>query len=55
LTSRDIIGQAKGILMERFKVNEIAAFELLRSLSQQSNSKLIDVAEKLIKVDYPND
>jgi AmiR/NasT family two-component response regulator len=41
--------------MERFKINEIAAFELLRSLSQQSNSKLIDVAEKLIKVDYPND
>lgn len=53
--SRDLIGQAKGILMELFKINSIAGFELLRRLSQQSNSKLVDVAEKLINVDYPID
>lgn len=32
-----------------------SCFELLRSLSQQSNAKLIDVAEKLINADYPID
>jgi hypothetical protein len=41
-------------LTERFKVNEAAGFELLRSLSEQSNAKLIDVAEKPINADYPN-
>ncbi len=53
LGSRDLIGQAKGILMERFDIDAIAAFELLRRLSQESNVKLVDVAEKLVKVDHP--
>jgi hypothetical protein len=33
----------------------VTAFELLRSLSQQSNARLVDVAEKLINADYPID
>ncbi|MEW5810856.1 MAG: GAF and ANTAR domain-containing protein [Actinomycetota bacterium] len=49
LASRDLIGQAKGILMERFGVDAVAAFELLRRLSQDSNTKLVDVAERLIQ------
>jgi len=48
LASRDIIGQAKGILMERFQVDAVAAFELLTRLSQESNSKLLAVAQKII-------
>jgi hypothetical protein len=54
IAHRDIIGQAKGILMERFQIDAIAAFELLRRLSQQSNTKLVQIAEKLVQVDYPS-
>jgi transcriptional regulator with GAF, ATPase, and Fis domain len=48
LTSRDLIGQAKGIIMERYKVDSVRAFELLRELSQTSNTKLVDVAQSVI-------
>jgi transcriptional regulator with GAF, ATPase, and Fis domain len=48
LASRDIIGQAKGIVMERFRVDAIRAFELINRLSQESNTKLLDVAQKII-------
>lgn len=53
LASRDIIGQAKGMLMERFHIDGGAAFALLRSLSQQSNTKLVTLAQQLIALDYP--
>jgi len=49
LASRDLIGQAKGMLMERFDIDAMAAFELLRKLSQESNTKLIDIAAKLVR------
>lgn len=49
LASRDIIGQAKGIIMERFKVDAVQAFEMLKRLSQTSNMHLAIVAEKLIE------
>ncbi|WP_304108665.1 GAF and ANTAR domain-containing protein [Mycolicibacterium bacteremicum] len=48
LASRDVIGQAKGVIMERFKIDAKAAFELMVKLSQDSNVKLIDVARKLV-------
>jgi ANTAR domain/GAF domain len=48
LASRDIIGQAKGILMERFNVDAVAAFELLKRLSQDSNRPLATIAEQLV-------
>jgi GAF domain-containing protein len=47
LTSRDLIGQAKGILMERYKVTAEMAFALLAKTSQETNRKLHDVAERL--------
>jgi len=53
LASRDIIGQAKGMLMERFNINAVAAFELLQKLSQQSNIRIAELAEKLIALDHP--
>jgi GAF domain-containing protein len=49
LTSRDVIGQAKGIIMERFNLEAFAAFDLLRRLSQESNEKLVDIARKVVK------
>jgi len=44
LASRDIIGQAKGILMERHKISADVAFALLARASQHTNRKLLDVA-----------
>lgn len=48
LESRDVIGAAKGILMEREAVTSDEAFEMLRSVSQNSNIKLRDVAAALV-------
>jgi GAF domain-containing protein len=45
--SRDLIGQAKGILMERFKLSETEAFDLLVIASQRANRKLREIAEEL--------
>lgn len=47
LSTRDVIGQAKGILMERQHLSAGDAFDLLRSVSQRLNRKLADVAEQL--------
>jgi GAF domain-containing protein len=47
LASRDTIGQAKGIIMERFQVDAIRAFELLKRLSQDSNTPIRDIADRL--------
>ncbi|GAA4900928.1 ANTAR domain-containing protein [Actinomycetospora succinea] len=47
LDSRDVIGQAKGILMERRGLDAAAAFDVLRRASQDLNVKLRDVAATL--------
>ena len=47
LTSRDLIGQAKGILMERFKITADQAFAVLVGASSRTNRKLTDIAEEL--------
>ncbi len=47
LSSRDVIGQAKGILMERLKIPPEEAFDALRRSSQRLNEKLRDVARRL--------
>ncbi|OBB14384.1 response regulator receiver protein [Mycobacteriaceae bacterium 1482268.1] len=49
LASRDIIGQAKGMLMERYGISALQAFDLLRKLSQDSNTPLISVATDLVE------
>lgn len=53
LASRDTIGQAKGVIMERFDVDAVEAFEMLTRLSQASNRKLVDVAQALIDSEHP--
>jgi GAF domain-containing protein len=47
LSSRDVIGQAKGILMERQRLSAGDAFDLLRSASQRLNRRVVDVAQHL--------
>jgi GAF domain-containing protein len=48
VASRDTIGQAKGIIMERFNVDAVRAFELLRQLSQTDNVPLDIIAQRVI-------
>ena len=47
MASRAVIEQAKGILMERYKVTSDQAFTLLTHASQRSNVKLRDISEEL--------
>ena len=46
---RDLIGQAKGILMERFTITGEQAFQVLTRVSQHNNRKLRDVATELVQ------
>ncbi|MGA3220675.1 MAG: GAF and ANTAR domain-containing protein [Acidimicrobiales bacterium] len=48
LESRDMIGQAKGILMARQKVSANEAFDILRRASQTSGRKLRDIAAEVV-------
>lgn len=45
--TRDVIGQAKGILMNRQGITADEAFDLLRRTSQHLNVKLVDLARTL--------
>jgi AmiR/NasT family two-component response regulator len=47
LSSRDVIGQAKGILMERLRITPEDAFDALRRSSQELNVKLRQIAESI--------
>jgi GAF domain-containing protein len=46
--ARKLVGQAMGILMERFDVDSDRAFAILQRYSQDNNIKLRDVAQQLI-------
>ncbi|MBB3676066.1 GAF and ANTAR domain-containing protein [Modestobacter versicolor] len=48
LESRALIDQAKGILMERHRLDADEAFRALASVSMRTNTKVRDVAEELI-------
>ena len=47
--SRDLIGQAKGILMERYNISAERAFLVLIRVSQNTNRKLHDIAAELAR------
>ncbi len=49
MESRTVIGQAEGILMERFDINAAQAFEVLKRVSSHSNVKLHQVASELVR------
>jgi AmiR/NasT family two-component response regulator len=48
LGSRDVIGMAKGILMQREHLTDDGAFDLLARTSQQANIKVQDIAGWLV-------
>ena len=48
LTSRDVIGQAQGILIERERITADQAFGVLRRTSQHLNIKLREVAQYVV-------
>jgi GAF domain-containing protein len=48
LSTREMIGQAEGILMEREKISADHAFDILRRASQHLNIKLREVAQNLV-------
>lgn len=48
VATRQLIGQAQGILMERHKLTDDQAFAVLVHASQRSNTKLRDVAANLV-------
>ncbi|MDQ2796244.1 MAG: GAF and ANTAR domain-containing protein [Actinomycetota bacterium] len=49
LASRDLLGQAKGILMERLRIGPDAAFAELSVASQATNQKVVAVADHLVR------
>jgi GAF domain-containing protein len=49
LGNRDVIGQAKGILMERHRITADAAFGVLSRVSQAENMKLAEVARRFVE------
>lgn len=49
LSTRDTVGQAKGILMERYDLDDQTAFNTLIKLSQCMNASLRDIARRVIE------
>ena len=49
LASRDVIGQAKGVLMHRENLTGMQAFALLLKTSQNANIKLIEIARWVVE------
>ncbi|MEA2484622.1 MAG: hypothetical protein QOC55_2569 [Thermoleophilaceae bacterium] len=49
LATRDVIGQAKGMIMERFGVHSDRAFAMLKKMSQQSNTPVRQLASGLVE------
>jgi len=39
---------AKGIIMVTYAVDDVSAFEMLRRISQESQTKLADIAQRVI-------
>lgn len=49
LVSRTVIGQAEGILMERFNMDAAQAFAYLQRMSSHLNRKLVSVADEIVR------
>ncbi len=49
MQTRTVIGQAQGVLMERFGLEPDQAFGYLRTISQRDNRKLVEVAAELVR------
>jgi response regulator NasT len=51
LESRKLIEKAKGIIIERLRLNEEESMKFLQKKSRNSNKKLVDVAKEVIEAD----
>ncbi len=51
LGTRDMIGQAQGMVMERYDLGSEQAMELLRRISQDSQAKIQQIARRLVQGD----
>lgn len=49
LDSRTLIGQATGMVMERYELDAVRAFAVLKRLSQHTNIKLHEIAAELVR------
>lgn len=49
MITRTVIGQAEGILMERYTIGATEAFAFLRRVSQDTNRKLVHIAQELVE------
>jgi GAF domain-containing protein len=49
LDSRPVIDQAKGILMERFKLTPDQAFQALTRMSMETNTKVREIADRIVR------
>ncbi len=47
--SRTLIGQAQGIVMERYSLSAGRAFAVLSRVSQDANIKLVDIAREIVE------
>lgn len=50
IATRDLIGQAKGILTERYAITGLQAFNVLARYSQTENRKLRDIALDVVSL-----
>jgi hypothetical protein len=50
LESRAVIDQAKGVLIERYKLTPDQAFQLLVQVSMHANRKVRDIADDLVRI-----
>ena len=48
LASRDLMGQAKGVLMNRFSVDAVRAFEMMVQQSRTTNTPVRIIAEQIV-------
>lgn len=48
LASRDVIGQAKGLLMQQRQLTGLQAFEIMIKTSQNANIKLVEIARWIV-------
>jgi len=50
LDSRKIIDRAKGIVMKQKNCNEEKAYQLIRKMAMDKNSRIVDIAKQLIEL-----
>ena len=48
LVSRDLMGQAKGVLMNQFSIDAVRAFEMMVQQSQNTNTPVRIIAQQIV-------